>query len=405
MSLVEQREMILPRDTRYVEFVVTESVYNSFLRRKAETGVDYVEWVKLHIDLMNRMAENATPGSGMKTKIARVIVINDGFKTNPIPNTKDIDGSWFNDKDYRVNQDKETGQGYFWSFEHTASGGLSFSFPAGEWNGYKPKVIYPKKDDSFETVRDGVWVDCGLTHELGHQAWNLPDEYILGFEDSVFSIRKFIYYSGSLHEPEMSPYLSSLLKLFVREGIRGYYTDPRGIGIARTLGEKFFHYHMIPEKITLKSEGITEAIFYSNIYREPDYYLPKEFKEVDRMKKMPSADLVIPRSVFEPQALEKGEMYPLFSVIRIKRNNQWEELFLPVSIFNMAKIAGIDNAICNLQFYDKSFSSDRQSFQFQMIDGTKMNEFMEFRRKNNFLPFATLKIDGLSTWFVWSLQK
>lgn len=401
-SVWEQREILLPRDTRFIEFVVNESTYRSFQDRKVETGVDYIEWIKLHVDLMNRAAERAKPKCSVKTKIARLIVVSDQFKSNPIKYTNDIDAEWFDSTDYRVNQNRETFQGHFWSFKHNPNGELTFRYPP-KGDRLQPDIVLPPGNDTFEKVRDEVWVDGGLMHELGHQGWNIVDEYSFDIRNAPFGFKNLLFYTGSFHKPELSPYLSTLVNFFIKEGVRGYYTDPRGIGSGKTLNERFFHFGLLPKNISLNVTGATEAILYKNIYKSTDYYKDKNFVDAGRVE-VKGNKVSLNQEHFKPQSTIDGDMFPTMSLLKIKVRDQWKELFLPTAMFNMVKFAGIDNAVCDLQIGDMD-TSKSTTLQFEMVDDKDISTFMDFRQSHGFLPYAIMKIDGLSTWFIWSMQK
>lgn len=404
LGLWEQRESILPRDSRLIEFVVTESAYQRFQDRKAETGVDYVEWIKLHIDLMNRAAKNAKPPTRMKSELSRVIVVSDKFKSNPMKYTKDIDAMWFNDADYRPDPKVEIDSGYFWSFKHDSSGQIVLSYPAGGDVRWKPQITLPKENDSFESAPDGVWLDCGLTHELSHQAWNLPDEYTFDNLNAPFEFKNFAFFTGAFHEPKLSPYLSRLLNLFIREKVRGYYTDPRGIGNANSMEQKYFHFGMIPDQIKLHVANVENVSAYKSQVSSSDYYSPKTFVEDDSTRVIAKDEIVVGKSLFSPRETEKGKMFSQLTYFKLKIGEKWKELCIPLAVFNMAKIEGINDMNCEIKFNEVDLTN-KTSLQFEMIDDSEIDSYMKIRQERNFPPYATMKVNGLSTWFIWSAQK
>ncbi|MDP3994569.1 MAG: hypothetical protein Q8P91_01945 [bacterium] len=170
----EQRKELLNPNERYLEVVVRQSAYDSFLDRQEETKVNFVEWIRMHVD-----------------------------------------ASWAIANDYRVDTWRATDQGYFWSVFHK-NGKTFFGKPPGV---EVPDMTYqfPEKNDSLR-YRKGVWLDFGLTHEWSHYLMNLPDQSSYNIHDKNPSrFANFLVVTGNnFQEPYLSPYLS----MFLSENIR-----------------------------------------------------------------------------------------------------------------------------------------------------------------------------------------
>lgn len=403
----EQRELLLAKEQRFVEFVVKESVYKSFKSRKVETGVSYVEWVKLHIDLMNRVLHNAKPPVALSNLIARIIVIDDSFEKNPVKYSKDIDAMWFNDKDYRIRQDSgDIGQGAFWSFKHDNEGKLVLQNPAGAEFGRN--VLLPINNDTFEAVRDGVWIDYGIIHELSHLLLNLPDEYVFSIEQANSIFKSFRFNTGSFMEPNMSPYLATLLNRNFKKGIRGYYTDPRSIGKAKDYLAKFNFYGEVPEKVSISAGGSMATDAYKSSYLFPDYYdkkdgngklLPCKKMEKDIGVLISGDSLVLKKELFNPQMFGNEGLFPVLFRFEFKHNGVDKEVYIPIGIFNMTKYSGVDDSQYNIEFTNAVAPKDMKSQTLNLMDQSELEVFTA-----NNLVYAKMKVVGTSAWCVWSFQ-
>ncbi len=405
-NIWEQREIVLPKDKRFVEFVVSESTYNSFERRKEETGLNYVEWVQVHIDLLNRVLKNSKPPVELTTELSRIIVVSDEFKSNPVKHSKDVDGIWFESSDFRVAQGVgNIGQNSYWSIKRDTDGDLLLQNPAGA--GFGRTIEVPGVGDQLEKTRDGVWIDFGLIHELSHVLLNLPDEYVFSYEGVKSIFENFRYNTGSFMEPILSPYLSLLLTRNIKRGRRGYYTSPGSIGVAKEMKEKYNFYGELPGKIGFRVANSEVTGVSKSHFLFPDYYDEKDENEKPvSCKKMKQADFAIKsqgnveleNSSFVPQLIDGQELYPV--LFRVECNNRGEkkELYVPIGIFNMSKYSGVEEAVYDIEFIGKP-SADMKSQALNLIDGSEVDEFLS---KN--ASYAKMKVSGTNTWCVWTFQ-
>jgi hypothetical protein len=404
----EQREAIMPANKRFVEFVVTESAYRSFEQRRTETGLNYAEWVKASVDLMNRSIKNAKPAVDVSIEIVRIIVVDDKLEQNQVNYSKDVDGIWFDNSDYRVDQKRNIGQGSFWSITHDRNGKLVAQNPAGGSGSYGRQIVLPEESDSLETIREGCWIDFGLPHELSHLLLNLPDEYVFNFEGANSLFVNFIFNTGSFMEPKLSPYLAIQLRDNVKKKIRGYYMDPRGIGKAPDMLSKFNFYGALPDSVKFGVLGaeILEVLKSSSMF--PDYYDRKDAKGGTLpSKKMTSIvgaqtggdSSVLKKTDFASQVVEGQGMYPLLFRVDCIHNNIKKEVYVPIGIFNMSKLSGVSNASYKIEFSDVVPTPELKTQTLNLIDETEIDNF---ERANKI--YAKMKVEGTSTWCVWAFQ-
>lgn len=420
----EQRDYLLNPNERYLEVVVRQSTYQSFLDRKAETGVDFAEWIKMHNDVLNRCMENAKPPSNLKVRLLRIVVVDDNFETNPSKYSKDIDATWFISKDYRVDQRKETIQGYFWSFYHDRDGNLIFRWPPGG-DKIERTYKYPPKNDSL-AGKDGVWLDIGIPHELSNYALNLIDEYLFKVYSvpPLFRFKKFIYETGAFHEPWISPYLAYLLIRNQEKEIRGFYTDPKSFALANV---KEFPFGEIPNKVGLiirvNGEEFNGRIsvhtvrlpFLTHItpplycYYPPDYF--KQYPRKDKTfslepdQESDKGNFDLDSNLFTLQKIkEDGTLAPPSNwILRIENSSLRRELHLPAAAFNMSKIAGKDQAHYEINFTGYDDPSKKTQI-LQLVDESDLDGYLEDCKKRDDKPYAQMKVDGTNTWFVWFLR-
>lgn len=397
-SRQDQRDAVLPKDKRYAEFVVTQSAFDGWER---ENGVDYVSWVKLHIDLLNRACQNAKPSAPISTEVLRVVVIQDNFKNNPSRYSKDMDGTWFN------NLPKVTSS-YYWNYSVAPDGSVIF-YPLyggvnSEW-----AIRYPPSDDSFKDTQQGR-VDCGTTHELSHQILNLPDEYNYDYDlgnEHNKRFQRFYFDTGSFTSPQMSPNLAWILRYHIDKGIRGYYTDQVGLGTYSAYKEtnlkKPVSYSLKPSlcrfELVTKNEA-TEKIEVFKIRQEGDYASKKYFLESPDQIEAQNSFTLDPQ-LLEPRKLDNDNFvfYPLNWVIRTGK----KELCLPEAAFVMSKAAENDQANYKIEFSGYDDLSKKTQI-VKLVDESDLADFLDKCSQRNEQYYAKMKVSGTSAWFIWFLR-
>lgn len=392
----EQREFLMPKELRYVEFVVTASTYKEFLQKRKETGVDYVEWVQVHLDLMNR-ASQVQPGlEKFRVVIKRVIVVADSFESSPIDYSKDIDAMWFNNEDYRFKT--ENTSGYRWRVNRQENGDLLFHSVISETDGRKDEVTLPPAQDLLQQVANNLLIDCGLTHELSHLVWNLPDEYTFDTYQTPFIYRAFAYRTGSFTSPELSPYLKLLLLRNKNENIRGFYTNPPALsGLNR-----YVIYGLVPQKMSFQIAGTTGLKIYRSSFVRADYYVAKTFSEVPGIVAEADGSFDLLKGQLAPQMIDGKEFYSTVYVLQTMSGEVQKVLYFPVSLLNIPSLMGEVDANYKIDF--TGFEPDKTFNYTQVMEYVEAGEIESYLAKKNLLIepiYATMVIPGTKTTVVW----
>lgn len=412
---IELRKEFLDPNERYLEVEVRQSAYDSFLKREQETQVDFVEWVKMHVDALNRCMENAKPPSTMKAVLRRIMVVDDsmpkGFWNEsayregkggaldwewaikflskyPI----DTDACWAIADDYRADTTQNTNQGFFWSVCHR-NGKTVFGYPAGAKN-YEQVYELPEKDDSL-SGKNGVWLDFGLTHEWSHYLLNLPDEYQQDFHKMSGSFAcydQFFFDTGNFEVPHLSPYLSYLLKRNIGEKLRDVWEeDSQAVN---------FQDHPKNSRLTFNGLSENQPIEIRKVrFEKNNTYGLKGFPlKPDQTGKNGCA---LEDSLFEGDKLKPDPN--LWSCRAIIPNQTPREVFIPAAAFNMSKIAGKEDAEYRIEF--TGYENPNKKIQtVRLVDESDMEKFLQETNSKGDQPYAKMKIDGTNTWFVWFLE-
>lgn len=406
----EQREYAMPKDKRLVQFVVTESAYKEFQRRKTETGVDYVEWVQIHLDLMNRMSGSQPGLENFRTEIKRVIVVSDDFKNNPIEFSKDVDAIWFNNEDYRDKDfgfnDGVKGGSFEWIATVRKDGAVVLgSVHKFVDQSYNEDVILPMSDDSLQKITNSVKVDWGLIHELMHRIWNLPDEYVFDCTDLPFRFKNFQHRTWSFQRPYLSPYLKVLLLRNKNKNIRGYYTDPRAIGGSETQ-EAFSFYGEIPQKITFQLGSATNLTIDKSSQSKGDYYSGTVFSGVPGLEQDKDGSYTLSPSRLAPQMVEGKIIYSTMLVLKADIGGSSKQLYFPISLLNIPAILDIGSANFKIDFtWNDPGNTPTGS---QVMEYVLVKDYASFSAKKNKEGvgiYATMLIPGTNYMAFWYFDK
>lgn len=399
---IEQRKELLNPNKRYLEVVVRQSAYESFIDRQEETGVDFVEWIQMHVDINNRCFENATPPVDLKAVLRRIIVIDDSlpkdwdesawlqgegkaldiwYKDRFLNNLPlDTDTTWAIATDYRVDTRNEESQGNFWSFIHQ-DGKTIFGQPPGA-NQYDITYEFTDKDDSL-SGHDNVWLDMGLTHEWSHYLFDAPDEYIFD-EQTPYRFINVPFdtgYVGAYHEPSLSPFLSYILNKNLADRQRGY-----------THEEEAF---ILPDSIMLNIPGIENVDFY--VPKMPDsYYDDRKFPfkptYSDKNQNIEIRNLIKPN--------ERGVLPTSIYIKCSSEDGISREVCIPIAAFIMSKLSGQDNSTFNIEFTEGSRYENGSTLITKLIDESKLDDYLQAQGQK---IYAKMKIDGTDAWIIWSL--
>ena len=412
-----QRRFLLPPNERYLEEIVTRDMFNKFEESRAETGVGPVEYLKMHLDLLNRMLDQARTTGWAKwsvptsAKFARIIVCEgldfyrSSFWVENVEN-KDIDARWITDRE---------DNGLFWITDFDSSGNLIMRSLPGE--GEKEKIyVFPKKDDSL--TKKGIRLDMVRVHEYFHLLLNLLDEYIMNVEDSPFRFRDFTLESdvmGGSPGPSINPYVMAILKRNYDRKIRGYCTDPLAMGVARQgWGNGFdrMPFWEVPPQINFSADiggnpyhGIISV--FKNGFEPGKYFAPYDGYYTKKIwPKDPNyqnaGEIIFPGPVFQ-----RVTTCPTDYLIRFGD----KEIFVPVAIFNMTHwaVSGEED----LSGSDYQGGIPRYKVSFTGFDDPDLKvQRMEYVHKDNLSSYlasydrvyATLAIVGTPFYAVYSLQ-
>lgn len=414
---LEQRKELLNPNERYLEVVVRQSAYDSFTKRQAETGADFVEWIKMHVDVLNRCIENTEPSSKMRAVLDHIVVIDDRlpdqfwseeqFKGNCGCNLDfgwlnyfysafplNIDESWAIPYDYRTDEKGDQKRNVPWyDFEHRF-GKTVFGFGAG-LNIFNRTFEFPEKSDSLEN-KDKVWLDFGLTHEWSHYLLNLPDEYGFNISEGPFRIKNFYFDTGYFECPYMSPFLTCLLNRQARTKSRDILVEGLGKG---------YSYSERPDNITLtatSSDGSPISnISIHKVHATDSYIGKKVFSEKPDIA-VEGNNVSLDENIFAP---EKGTIPPHVWLLRCESKGIQKELFLPSAFFNMTKWqVGCNKADYIIEFTGQD-NPDFKTQTVELVNEADLNDFVRMRQDGvKILVYAKMKVVGTSIFFVWMLK-
>jgi hypothetical protein len=401
----KQRKELLKPDERYLEVVVFKSAYDSFQRRESETGVDFVEWVKMHVDAMNLCFSHSKPHSDLKAVLRRIVIIEEGtldpifdmnkylegeanfgpdfaYNKNFVFNKKspfDTDESWVVGSDYRVNTQENINNykgGYFWS-SHSANGKIYFGNPPGT-NSKERIRVYPDHGTNL-TGKQGVWMDFGMTHEWLHYLFNLPDEY--GYDIHSNGEAKAVISTGSFHEPYLSPYLSILSQNHIDKKLRDPSSEGCGVG---------YTIFNIPEKVQITTDESIKIQEMTTIRVEPgkQSYFPErpDYIPTENSINTNKEDLIRHNA----HALE----------LSLIKNGSVKKLYIPYLAFHMSKLRMKETAKYKIELLDEI--EDNKVQHVTIVDRSDIEPLVKEReRVNNLHPFAKMDIDGTNASYIW----
>lgn len=398
---VEQRKELLNPNERYLEVSVRRSAYDSFTEKQNATGMSFPEWIKIHVDIMNRILKSAEPALDIKVVLRRIIVMEDkaagefwdesrfrdgaaigsafdvAWKDRFYPFCIDTDHSWAIADDYRG-----SGGAYFWEFHHECNKTI-FGTPVGKF----PYIVIKELPDENDSLsgKNYVSFDMGLIHEWSHYVLNLPDEYTMDVHDPAVRFKDFTLGSSNFSVPEMSPYLTYLMKENIGTRSRDHYVADRWRWASK-----------LPREISLTSEIINEERQTNHIEVRRvnllggSYYREKKVSD--------EADGVAPGVIKFGERLFKGKSNCW--LVRNVKGGMSREIFLPMAAFNMSKIAGLDKVTYHLTFsgYDDP-KKEKQEVVF--LNEKNMADYV-YNSKDSL--YAKMKVEGTDVWFLWFLR-
>lgn len=392
-----QKERLNPNE-RYLEVVVKRSAYNSFEQKKEETGVNFPEWVKTHVDVLNRCLDEAQPQVRMKAVLRRIVIVEDKISEEFLdkrtqdafdiqwdrqfwPPSVDTDASWAIADDYR-----EKGGSYFYNIRNIDGKVVAEKYfsDGNVRNAYE----FQNKRDSLNG-KDNVSFDMGLVHEWSHRLLNLPDEYSQGVSDSNRRFKNFDFATGSFMEPVFSPYLSYVLQENIRLKARNFYD------LSTKRNQTVFSEHPENVRIAASIEDVdfrkTSVEVRAVRLLEDSYYGKKEIPE-DFDQKSEKGPLDLSNDLF-------GIKTNCWSV-RVESGEKSREVFFPAAAFNMSKIAGLKSAEYNILFsgYDDPNKTKQEA---RLVD---KKDVVGLHYNQQDPVYAEMKIPGTDTYLMWFLR-
>jgi hypothetical protein len=406
MDKVRQRKEVLNPNERYLEVIVRRSAYDSFVQKQAETGVSFPEWIKIHVDVMNRCLKAVKPPVEMKAVLRRILVVEDeatkGFWDESAyrqggamgsaldsawlnrfyPFSFDTDDSWAIADDYR-----ETGGGKPWEFRH-ADGKTIIGSPPGKAQ-FDRYYEFPEENDSL-SGKNNITFDMGLIHEWSHYLLNLPDEYAQDVHDATQRFKDFTFGTESFEAPEMSPYLAYLMRENLKLNARNAFT----IDNRKTVNSFRDHPREVEIMTQSQDPSITNCRVEVRRVRllDSSYYGGKSVPE--------NADQVSETNLIKfDSSLFQGSS----NCWQIKNvdGQTVREVFLPAAAFNMSKIAGLESVKYTLAF--SGFDDTQKTKQeVKLVDDADIGKILDNSQDSP--VYARMKVEGTSTWFVWYLR-
>jgi len=391
------RDELLNPSERYLTVVVRQSAYKSFCRRERETGVDFVEWIKMHVEAMNLFFEYAKPPSKMRAVLRRIIVIDDNLPegfwdekafrqgkgcaldwawkvrwADPV----DTDCVWAIADDYRPEKmPDDMAYGYFWK---ATMEGDRVTFGRGDTG---RRFTYPisSTSSSFRGKGD-VWLDIGLIHEWSHYLFNLPDEYCFDCRDHSGELL-FRFRTGYLTIPWASPFLSSLADYLIKRRLRDDVSQ----------GCWGYIFKEVPRRISLEVVGVSGTPVPWQLY------LPTRDSRGARIFGPLPPTLVSDSGRMEFAGPDIFRDDPRTILLR---TGDGDEIYIPAALFMMSKMAGIQRCNCKITF--TGYDDPEAKVQFvELVDNSDLAAFLETRINEGFVPYALTEADGTRTWFVW----
>jgi len=400
MDKERQRKEVLDPNERYLEVVVRRSAYDSFVQKQAETGVSFPEWIKIHVDVMNRCLKAAKPPVEMKAVLRRILVVEDeatkefwdesayrqgnslgsaldcAWVNRFYPFSFDTDESWAVADDYR-----DSGGGKFWEFRHE-DGKTIIGSPPGKVP-FDYFYEFSEENDSL-SGKNNISFDMGLIHEWSHYLLNLPDEYAQDVHDATQRFKDFTFGTESFEAPSMSPYLAYLMRENIRLKARNAFSDDS----RRT--ENSFRDHSGEVEIVVVANSRVEVRRVNLL--DGSFYRGKSVST--------GAD-----QTSETNSLKLGDN--LFRgkincwLVKNVDSQTTREVFLPAAAFNMSKIAGLESVKYSLAF--TGFDDTQKTKQeVKLVDDADINKILDNYQDSP--VYARMKVEGTSTWFVWYLR-
>ena len=427
----EKRDSVLGENVRALEIVVRQSDYD-----KAVATGGFVLYMKRQIDMQNRISRQVSPKMSIEAKLARVIVVDDSFTSNPAYKWMDYEKQLASyatspDVDYSEFIGDEKGIGLtvsgegatFWRVTDNGSS-LEVSYGTGpDKFGGRIFTLPHDKSDSLMGVRDFP-IDYYYLHEWRHRLDQGVDDYIINMDhldEEKFEFRAMRVENGNWAIPYVSPYSAMIMNWMAGRGVRGYYEHPDTVGGGNYAGQTEI-YKQQPTKVELEVVG-SESIEVYSTKKVGNYDTDPEYPDFDREVDLDNMQAVQGNSItLDVKGLAKPNIYiqnkpmvnavqqeatkavtilPTTYLVRAKIGGQYKSLHLPVAIFNMSKLGGgLDSASYSINIVGNK-KSDNDTLKVAYLNKRDVEDRIAWINQTGGTIYATMDVDGTDSVCLW----
>lgn len=367
------RAELLSKEKRYLELVIKKSLFDTFKTNHPD-NIDLLEWIKIHIQIMNDIIENSPFKTNLRTRLGNVYIVEDDL-ANELGQT------------YR--NGSTLGGDATWTFVNDVRGYVAS-------NGENTQAAYL----DLYTLPNGksITIDTGFIHELWHALYSVEDEYTFNVSEHAYSpphLPQLLIAEGGANTL-VSRWFYAALQRTSQLNIRGYYSDNRSPGVAGQSssfdGES--SYDVVGEHPKQNKFYITDfhgrpingtITILNNTNSDYTPYSPKNF-DVVSTGIIENGEYILEEKVFEPLLNGTNYMHRSNFVFQIVTDTKEQHIIhIPVNIFNIAAISEIESANFELQLLDDSDHVQDSSY----LQIQKMGMFTE-REKTLGSPLARI---------------
>lgn len=427
----EKRDAILGENVRALEVVVKQSDYD-----KETVNGGFVLYMKRHIDMLNRVLRRTFPKVSIEAKLARVIVVADGFAGHPaykwinyekklasFVTSPDVDFSEF------IGDEKGSGltvSGEGATFWNVTDGGddLIVTYGTGpDKFGGRVFTLPHDREDSLTGVKN-IAIDYYYFHEWIHRLGQGVDDYLINMDhlDEVkFGFRKMRVENGNWAIPYISPYGAVVMNWMAKRGVRGYYEHPNTVGGGHYAGETEI-YQEQPTSVKLKIAGARNIEVFST-KKVGGYDTSSEHPELDRQVDWDNVQTTSGESIdlnttklakptiyvqknsmvraVQQEKLETVRILPTIYFVRAEIDGQHKSLHFPVAILNMSKLGGnLDSANYTINITGNKVP-DSDTLKIAYLDKNNVDDTISWINQTGGNIYATMDVDGTGVTCVW----
>ncbi len=349
----------------------------------------------------------------MKVKVRRLVVVDDNFESHGMDRyPMDTDAVWFEEEDYRESIQSSGNGNFLYRYKDIGNNAISFENVANLLPGFdEPMTLNARKSDSLNAIGEGM-VDFGLSHEFGvHLSTDCMDTYTIDVnKDKVMLFR---FNTGYGHIPIADPYMVMIMNENIKRKIRGYYSDPKGIGRGDGGQDGLYIYGLVPKKVDFVLEGfnnfsLTESWFEKDNGDAPDYYHDKYFVETSLVNTTKNGLVLDDAEVSLGKIKMEGgkELYPLVYKLSCADDDGNEcDLYFPRALLNMAYMSGsVEKVVFDIKMVSvvgQGLSQNKvQTLEF--VKKEKIDDYMTVKSQKLIPVLARMDLPGTDLVCVWS---